>query len=165
VSAVGRNDLRALVREVVCEAVAGLSQPAPPPTPRATAPATVAEQIGVTPTGPVINGERNRTETVRLVSDQDLDAFVRKLLALFENPKARADLRTGRLRFRLAGAASAQVAASAPHRVDKGVVTERHIAEIAVSGGVLLLGPRAVVTPLAREKARALGISIEKERK
>jgi hypothetical protein len=153
------DDLRALVREVVREAVVSARPPTPAPRP---APTTVAEQFGVTPTGPLTNGERSRTETVRLTGDQDLDAFVRKLLSLFENPKTRTDLRTGRLRFRLA-AASAQVAAS--HRIDKGVVTERHIAEIAVSGGRLLLGPRAVVTPLAREKARALGISIEKERK
>lgn len=160
-SAVSTNDLRALVREVVREAVAGITTPTAKPKP--TAPASVAEQIGVTPTGPLLNGERNRTESIRLGNDQDLDAFVRKLLTLFENPKTRADLRTGRLRFRLAGAASAQVAASAPHRVDKGVITERHVTEIA--SGVLLLGPRAVVTPLAREKARALGISIQKERK
>jgi hypothetical protein len=159
-TAVSKDDLRALVREVVREAVAGARPPAQPPTPRA--PAT---QFGVTPTGPLTNGERSRTETVRLIGDQDLDAFVRKLLSLFENAKTRTDLRTGRLRFRLAGAASAQVAAPASHRFDKGVVTERHIAELAASGGGLLLGPRAVVTPLAREKARALGISIEKERK
>jgi hypothetical protein len=161
-TALNSDDLRALVREVVREAVVSARPPASPPRP---APTTVAEQFGVTPTGPLTNGERSRTETVRLIGDQDLDAFVRKLLALFENPKTRTDLRTGRLRFRLAGAVSAQVAAPAPHRIDKGVVTERHIAEIAVSGGGLLLGPRAVVTPLAREKARALGISIEKERK
>jgi hypothetical protein len=164
-TAVRSEDLRALVREVVRDAVAGIRPPAPSPRPTPAAPTTVADQIGVTPTGPLTNGERNRTETVRLNGDNDLDAFVRKLLALFENPKSRTDLRTGRLRFRLAGVASAQVAAPASHRIDKGVVTERHVAEIATSGGTLLLGPRAVVTPLAREKARALGISIEKERK
>jgi hypothetical protein len=148
---VSTDDLRALVREVVRDAVAEAPRPTPPPSPA--------------PASPLTNGERSRTETVRLAGDQDLDAFVRKLLALFENPKTRTDLRTGRLRFRLAGAASTQVAAPASHRIDKGVVTERHIAEMAASGGGLLLGPRAVVTPLARDKARALGISIEKERK
>ena len=35
---------------------------------------------------------------------------------------------------------------------------------MADSGGVLVLGRKAVLTPLAREKARALGITIEKER-
>lgn len=164
-TAVSTDDLRALVREVVREAVAGTSRPAPPPRPGPTAPATVADQFGVTPTGPLTNGERRRTETVRLAGDQDLDAFVRKLLVLFENPKNRSDLRTGRLRFSLAGTASALLGASAPHRVERGVVTERRIVEIAASGDCLLLGPRAVATPLAREKARALGISIEKERK
>jgi hypothetical protein len=39
------------------------------------------------------------------------------------------------------------------------------IAEVAASGAGVGLGPRAVLTPLAREKARALGVSIEKERR
>jgi hypothetical protein len=38
------------------------------------------------------------------------------------------------------------------------------VAEVAAGGGALVLGKRAVLTPLAREKARALGVSIEKER-
>ena len=91
---------------------------------------------------------------------------MRRLLRLFENPKTRADLRTGRLTFRLAGAPSAP--GGATHRIDSGVVTERHLADMADttgSGGTLILGRKAVLTPLAREKARALGISIEKERK
>ena len=86
---------------------------------------------------------------------------MRRLLRLFENPKTRADLRTGRLTFRLAGAASPT--GGATHQIDSGVVTERHITELA--GGILVLGRKAVLTPLAREKARALGISIEKERR
>ena len=36
-------------------------------------------------------------------------------------------------------------------------------AAAAKAGGRLVLGPRAVLTPLAREKARALGIEIERE--
>ncbi|AWT51292.1 hypothetical protein [Mycolicibacterium smegmatis] len=165
-----REELRALVREVVREAVGSLnssqaqaSKPAPPaPPPRAT----VADQMGLEPTGPRAVEGRNRTETVRLTDDKDLDTFVRKLLRLFESPKTRADLKTGRLRFRLApgsGAAMANGQASATHRIDSGAVTERHIADLA--GGTLVLGPRAVLTPLAREKARTLGIVIEKERR
>jgi hypothetical protein len=34
-----------------------------------------------------------------------------------------------------------------------------------MAGGTLVLGRKAVLTPLAREKARTLGIKIEKERK
>ncbi|OKH82562.1 hypothetical protein [Mycolicibacterium sp.] len=174
---VDRNELRALVREVVREAVSGLRPAAPqtpetavgssaPPTVAATAPpapaTSIADQMGLTPTGPLAANEKSRVETVRLGSDADLDGFVRKLLRLFENPKNRADLKAGRLSFRLAGGAGPR-GAGAIHRIDSGAVTERHIADMA--GGTLVLGRRAVLTPLAREKARALGITIQKERR
>jgi hypothetical protein len=49
-------------------------------------------------------------------------------------------------------------------RVEKGAVTERAVIAAAKAGERLVLGPRAVLTPLARDKARALGVPIEKER-
>ena len=107
--------------------------------------------------------EKSRADTVNLRSDADLDAFVRNLLRLFENPKTRADLRHGRLTFRLAGAA--RTPGGTTRRFDRGAVTERHVAELAESGATLVLGPGAVLTPLARERARALGLTIHKERK
>ncbi|MCF6386620.1 hypothetical protein L2K20_06520 [Mycobacterium sp. MBM] len=159
---INREELRALVREVVRDAVAGLSAarstpsaPADPPPP-----ATVAAQLGVTPTGPAAADAKSCTDTVRLATDAELDRFVRKLLRLFENPKSRADLKAGRLRFRLAGQST--TGGGAAHRIDSGVVTERQIAEIGTN--TLVLGRRAVLTPLAREKARAMGITIQKER-
>ncbi|MUL82694.1 MULTISPECIES: hypothetical protein [unclassified Mycolicibacterium] len=167
---INRDELRALVREVVRDAVreagAGLKTapvkaPAPPPAP-APAPPTVADQMGLQPTGPRAVDGKHRAETVQLANDRDLDNFVRKLLRLFESPKTRADLKAGRLSFRLAGKASA-AGPGAIHRIETGAVTERHIADLA--GGTLVLGRKAVLTPLAREKARTLGITIEKERK
>ena len=163
---IDRDELRALVREVVRDAVASLKTPEPgPPAPTAVAPAppaSVAEQMGVQPTGPRASEGRNRTETVRLSDDAELDGFVRKLLRLFENPKNRADLKAGRLRFRLASKATGAGSGGPVHRVDSGAVTERYLADLA--GGTLILGRRAVLTPLAREKARSLGITITKER-
>lgn len=144
--------LRALVREVVRDAVADLAPQS-----------AVPEHNGFQPTGPLTAGERTRVDTVRIASDNDLDAFVRRLLRLFENPKTRADLRNGRLSFRLAGTSAHSAAAS--HRIDSGAVTERQIVDIAASGGALVLGRKAILTPLAREKARALGVTIHKERK
>ena len=64
------------------------------------------------------------------------------------------------MRFTL-GAATAPPADAT--RIDRGAVTERTVAAAAKAGGRLVLGPRAVLTPLAREKARALGIEIERE--
>ena len=43
-------------------------------------------------------------------------------------------------------------------------MTERAVIAAAKAGERLVLGPRAVLTPLARDKARALGVPIEKER-
>jgi len=99
-------DLRALVREVVRDAVADL---VPQPM--------VTNHNGVQPTGPLNADEKTRVDTVRIATDNDLDAFVRQLLRLFENPKTRADLRNGRLSFRLAGTSASSPAVSrAPSR-------------------------------------------------
>lgn len=169
---INRDELRALVREVVRDAVrdAGaaartpgpVADPPPPAPARATAPPTAADQMGLQPTGPRAAEGKNRTETVQLANDRDLDNFVRKLLRLFESPKTRADLKVGRLSFRLAGSARSS-GGGAIHRIDTGAVTERQVADMA--GGTLVLGRKAVLTPLAREKARTLGIKIEKEPK
>lgn len=159
---IDRDALRQLVREVVREAVGDPSNPAPvataPPPPAPPPPAPV----GPVATGPLAADERSRVDTVRIASDRDLDVFVRNLLRLFENPKTRADLRQGRLSFRLAG--TGRPGPGSSRRVERGAVTERQIADIAASGAALVLGPRAVLTPLARERARALGVTIHKER-
>jgi len=49
-------------------------------------------------------------------------------------------------------------------RIEKGAVTERAVLAAAKAGERLVLGPRAVLTPLARDKARALGVPVQKER-
>ncbi len=98
---------------------------------------------------------------VRLATDAQLHEFVLHILALADNPKRRRDLLAGRLRFTLAPGAPA---APADHRIEKGAVTERAVQAAAAAGARLVLGPRAVLTPLARDRARALGVPIEKER-
>jgi hypothetical protein len=157
---IDREQLRLLVREVVRDAVRDVKPPAPAAAPAPAAPPPPPAAT-VVPTGPLAADEKARTDTVRIATDVDLDGFVRTLLALFENPKTRADLRQGRLKFRLARAATP---GAGSHRIDRGAVTERHIADLAGTGATLVLGPRAVLTPLAREKARALGITVSKER-
>jgi hypothetical protein len=102
-------------------------------------------------------------ETVSLRTDADLDAFVKRLLRLFENPQRRDALRAGRLRFRLAAAAGPGSVQPA-HRVDKGAVTEAMVRQAAGAGARLVLGRRAVLTPLARDRARSAGVEIERER-
>ena len=115
--------------------------------------------------GPVFtprDGVRD-VQTVSLRTDAELAAFVTRLLHLFENPKHRADLQAGRLRFRLAPGGAAGSARPA-HRIEKGAVTEAAVRAAARDGARLVLGRGAVLTPLARDRARAAGVEIEKER-
>lgn len=118
---------------------------------------------------------------VALRTDTDLDAFVRRLAGLCEDPAQRKALQDGHRRFRLVTGAdvrptsvSTSVApASGPTsrptsrptvvRVERGAVTERLVRKAAADGARVVVGRRAVLTPLARDKARSLGVTIEKE--
>lgn len=126
-------------------------------------------------------------QAVRLATDEDLREFALQMVRLADNPKRRRDLLAGRLRFTLAAAGFSAAPAvlvprpghgsasgrgspvpagtgQADHRIERGAVTERAVQAAASAGARLVLGPRAVLTPLARDRARALGVAIEKER-
>ena len=145
-----REEARKLVRELLQEALGnGNGMPAsvpPPPVAAVHRPSTWSQPPAP---GEVIG---NTTETVRIETDADLAAFVQSVLDRGN------EIRSGRLRFTL-GTTSPDVM-----RVAHGAVTERTIRKAADAGGLLVLGPGAVLTPLAREKARALGVDIERER-
>ena len=149
---------RDLLRELLAEALAdGNGQPAivpPPPVASVHRPSTWSQPAAP---GEVI-GDRpaaaHDVVAVTIASDADLDRFVRSVL---DHADA---IRQGRLRFTL-GAGTSPAGAM---RVAHGAVTERTIKKAADAGGRLVLGPGAVLTPLAREKARALGVDIERER-
>ena len=95
-------------------------------------------------------------ESVRLANDQDLAAFVSRLM----DPAVQERVKSGRLRFTLGVNPAQQVAAAAGTPLT-GVVTEKTIDRIAGTGS-LILGPGAVLTPLARDRARQLGLKLER---
>jgi hypothetical protein len=106
------------------------------------------------------------TEHVRIKDDRDLDAFVRSLARRLEHPSERAAVLAGRVRFSLSASAASSSpapAAGGSHRIDRGAVTERVIERAAAEGSALVLGPKAVLTPLGRDRARALGVTIQRE--
>ena len=106
-------------------------------------------------------------ERVALRTDADLDVFVRALVRRLENPRDRMAILSGTLRFQLAsvpGALASGASAAPAIRIEKGAVTERTVREAAAAGARLVLSPRAVLTPMARDRARSLGVEIEKER-
>jgi hypothetical protein len=169
-----REAARELLRELLHEALAGGNgqQASVPPPPVAAVlrpstwdrPAAPGEVIGDGPPAPA--ADDRGPEIVALASDADLDRFVRALAARFEDPDERAAARSGRLRFTLGGATGGGAAArSGVMRVEHGAVTERTVKKAADAGARLVLGVGAVLTPLARDKARALGIEIERERR
>ena len=112
------------------------------------------------------------THDVVIATDADLTAFVRRVAALCEDDEVRTAMQAGHHEFRLAGGSLGleTVAARPPRpaeapvlRVERGAVTERVVIKAAANGGRLVLGRGAVLTPLAKDKARSLGVEIEKE--
>lgn len=83
-----------------------------------------------------------------VITKNDIDvalAAFDRVLSQLENPQSNASV-------------------EAVNRISDGLVSERMLVEMAASGLTLLsIAPGVVVTPLAREKARELGIVIERE--
>ncbi|MGB6245900.1 hypothetical protein [Gordonia sp. (in: high G+C Gram-positive bacteria)] len=165
-------DLRAMiadtVRDVVAEMVAGSVRDAvsgavagtPPPEP----PSPIPESTGVAGAEYVVRPpDRQTVESVRISDNADLDQFVRRLVTMFENPKVRQDIKAGRLSFRLEGRSTLADDAGPVMRVESGALTERQVETAHEQGRRIVLARRAVATPLARERARALRVPIEKE--
>ena len=163
-----RDDARRLLRELLPELLHETLANGNGDVPQVPAPPVAAVLRPSTWSGPPVAGEvigdgataeAGRTEHVTIESDEDLDRFVRSLLARLETDGAA--IRAGRLRFSLGRAGPG----GGVLRIDRGAVTERTVKEAAAAGARLVLAPGAVLTPLAREKARALGIEIERERR
>jgi hypothetical protein len=157
------DDARDILRELLAEALAGTNGNGV--TPQVPPPPVAAVHRPATWSGPDVGaGGDGRVERVSVAGDDDLNRFAHALLA---RPQDHEAIRAGRLRFTLGGAGGGRVEGTAlppgVTRIDRGAVTERTVAAAAKAGGRLVLGPRAVLTPLAREKARALGLEIERE--
>jgi len=177
-TAIDREALRGLVRQVLQDAVpadlqkklsaALRSKVAVPKATKAAVSAAPADQ------------RTSDVEEISITSDTDLERFIQRLLALADDAGSRDALKTGRIKFRLVKSGHRSPAtlkrpqredrsqpAAAPsaggHRIDKGLVAERHIVAAAKSGKKLTVAKGVAVTPLARDKARQLGVVIERE--
>jgi len=150
---IDKSVLRDLVKSVIAEEVAAIRKPAHPPAAQ----------------------ESRAAETVRIGNDADLVAFARKVLSLAGDPAKAKEIAAGRYPFRLdrptqATAAPTPRATPTPtapppaqsHRIDSGVVTESTLNKLPRGLSRLLLGPGVTVTPLAKDRARALGLTFER---
>jgi hypothetical protein len=100
-------------------------------------------------------GAEVTNEPVRIETDSELQTFVRRVT----DPSTAEAVRSGRIAFTL-------VRPNGPPRSEgflDGVITEQKVDGLARSG-TLVLGPGAVLTPLAKDRARRLGLKIERRR-
>jgi hypothetical protein len=174
-TAIDREALRGLIRQALQDAV-----PADLQKKLSAALKNKAAVPKATKTVVTSSPANQRMEEVSITTDADLERFIHRLLALAEVADSREAIKSGRMKFRLAKsgrrpvisptalprterapAAAAQSAGA--HRIDKGLVAERHIVAAAKSGKKLTVAKGVVVTPLARDKARQLGVVIERE--
>lgn len=151
--------LRSMVREVLRDVLPGIVADS----------AVQRMATGATSSAPSTSpaAATDGREPVVLRTDADLDAFVQRLLRMAENPVTRHHLKSGRIRFGLNSAPSVvttpTTAAVSPHHIGRGALTERHVRAAAAAGQPLVIASGVVVTPLARDRARALGVEITKE--
>jgi hypothetical protein len=103
---------------------------------------------------------------VRIATDADLAAFAKQVLSLANDPAVRGAIASGSYRFKLDGGASTPSAPASgggsATRIDKGVVTETYLLKLPKGTTRVQVGAGVSVTPLARDKANSLGITIER---
>lgn len=139
--------LRALVRDALREALSG-----------ANGVSEIAKALTVQ-TKPA-----QLVEVVSLNTDSDVKSLVNRVLDMAADPQSLAALREGTIVFQLSNQSSQHSANSSnATRIEKGAVTESTIRKAAESGSTLILGRKVVVTSLARDKARDLGVTIIRE--
>lgn len=103
-------------------------------------------------------------ERVTICSQADLDRAIRRVVEAAQDPAGRAAIERGDITFVLDSTPAEAVGPStAVHRVDKGAVTERHVRAAAEAGAVIFTARRVVITPLARDRSRSLGVVIRKD--
>lgn len=172
-----RDAMRRVVREVLREALpdaikgsGALKAAAEKVAAGAAVPARTEPAAKKAVPGPQPSQARQSAgEEISLQSDQDLAQFVRRIVHLMENPATREAVKSGRHGFKLKRFPSAAPAvhagrpAGAAEKILKGVVKENTVIDAAKSGARLVIARGVVVTPLARDKARQLGVQIERD--
>ena len=144
---IDKSLLRDLVKSVIAEEVAAIRKP------KATSASPAAE------------------ERVAVATDADLVAFARRVLSIAGDPAKAKEIAAGRYPFRLDRPAAQHGPTPSPHtptpaaqshRIDSGIVTESTLNKLPRGLSRLLLGPGVTVTPLAKDRARALGLTFER---
>lgn len=107
-----------------------------------------------------------REERVSISSDADLQALVKRVLSMADNPAERKGLIDGDIVFRLANQPAAaprqQVVGGQCPQYDSGLLSERLVDQLPAGTTKVQLAKGVQTTPLARDRLRQRGISIER---
>ena len=171
-----REAMRRMVREVLRDALpeaikaGGALRAAAEKAASAASPAASAEPAAkkAAAARPAVTERPAASEEISIQSDQDLAKFVRRLVQLLADPVTGEAVRSGRHQFmlkrsRLSPGPVSTRPAGALQKIAKGVVKENTVVAAAKAGQRLVIGRGVVVTPLARDKARQLGVQIERD--
>ena len=160
-----KDEIRHLVRDLLREALPRAAPPAEPPAGDDGNP--FAERVRQA----LQSGGRIE---VHLDSDQDLNAFAQSIALCALQRDLLGAIASNRVRFRLAAGgdrgkrsappAAPRAASGGAFHWDRGVLSETRIDEIGKNHGTLVLGPKAVLTPLARDRARELKLEIVRQK-
>lgn len=138
------NDIRALIREVLAEELK-----------------TLRSEAGT-------SARKETVETVSISSDTDLDNFAKRVLALAEDAKTRADIMSGNMRFQMAGHRAISPAdttlTNAMVTFEKGLISEKKIADLG-EGSTIRATKAVCFTPLALDEIRRKRIHVERMKK
>jgi hypothetical protein len=176
------DEIRSLVRELLRDAVAGVSSAgggqAAPPEETSAAPLRPGEVGGLSERvrAALADGGGGGIE-IAIASDSDLNAFAQQVALCALERDLLGAIASNRVRFRLSdvgGGGGSEVAtarqAQAPavppaqnsdaYHWEQGLLNETKVTEIARTHAKLLLGRRALMTPLAWDRARSLGLQV-----
>ncbi len=175
---VSRDEIRRLVRELLHDAVGrkapGKGAPAAAPPPEEGSPFSDRIRRALE-TGAAIE--------VRVADDQGLNTFAQSIALCALERDLLGAVASNRVRFRLAGAGGGP-ALSAPHAPppapaqaatrspgaggvfhwEKGVLSETRVVAISREYTKLVLGPKAVLTPLAKDRARECKLEVVRQK-
>ena len=161
---ISRDELRGLVRELLRDAVANEGAE------RETG-AEVGREVGglAERVRAALSGGGGAIE-VAMASDADLNAFAQQVALCALERDLLGAIASNRVRFRLTGRGSANAPAetAAPPAAqagdafhwEQGLLNETKVTEIARTHAKLSLGRRALLTPLAWDRARSLGLQV-----
>jgi hypothetical protein len=176
---VSHDEIRHMVRELLRDAVAGGGAEAAPPEETPAAPARSAEIGGLSERvrAALASGGGGGGIEIAIASDSDLNAFAQQVALCALERDLLGAIASNRVRFRLAGgggsgggqeaaAAKQAPAPTAPvkdgdaYHWERGLLNETKVTEIARTHAKLVLGRRALLTPLAWDRVRSLGLQV-----